>query len=209
MDDTRREALRVVFDRSIQLDSQGAKVTRDAERLRIDPAMRVIVGERAQRRLGASTSQMSRLETEVLTQPENLEAMMDRPGKWVDRVRRKTPIVWYPSFSYQAGGWDGTRRARTRLLTIRIERGLAMRRKGLGLVPKAAGARWPRWSEQTYVADPVAGGFRLTRQPGLVGCFPDGRQMGNVGFIRTENKNPASYAGPFGSCRPWRDLPSD
>jgi len=69
----------------------GYEDTNDAERLRLDPTMRVIVGERAKRRLGASTSQMSRFETELLTQPENLEALMDQPGQWVDRVRRKKP----------------------------------------------------------------------------------------------------------------------
>jgi len=41
----------------------------------------VIVGERAKRRLGASTSQMSRFETELLTRPEDLEALMVLPGK--------------------------------------------------------------------------------------------------------------------------------
>ncbi len=43
--------------------------TNDADRLRVDPTMRVIVGGRAKKRLAASTSQMSRFETEVLTHP--------------------------------------------------------------------------------------------------------------------------------------------
>ena len=51
--------------------------------------MRVIVGGRAKKRLAASTSQTSRFEREVLTQPKNLEGLMNLPGKWVDQVRRE------------------------------------------------------------------------------------------------------------------------
>ncbi|MEE9294846.1 MAG: transposase [Phycisphaerae bacterium] len=46
----------------------GYEDTNDADRLRVDPTMRVIVGGRAKKRLAASTSQMSWFETEVLTQ---------------------------------------------------------------------------------------------------------------------------------------------
>ena len=35
---------------------------------------------------------MSRLETEVLTHPENLEVLMEVPGKWLDQVRRRKPL---------------------------------------------------------------------------------------------------------------------
>ena len=35
---------------------------------------------------------MSRFETEVLTQPRNLAALMRLPGKWVDKVRTKKPL---------------------------------------------------------------------------------------------------------------------
>jgi len=35
---------------------------------------------------------MSRFETEVLTDPDNLEALMDLPGMWVDRVHERTGL---------------------------------------------------------------------------------------------------------------------
>ena len=54
--------------------------------------MRHVVGGRATQRSVASTSQMGRFDTEVLTQPEHLSALMDVPGLWIDRVRARKPI---------------------------------------------------------------------------------------------------------------------
>ena len=54
--------------------------------------MRQVVGERAVDRAAASTSQMARFETEVLTQPQNLSALRAFSGQWVDRVRQAKPI---------------------------------------------------------------------------------------------------------------------
>jgi len=51
-----------------------------------DPAMWHIAGGRAIERSSASTSAMGRFETEILTQPKNLEFLMNLPGVWVDRV---------------------------------------------------------------------------------------------------------------------------
>ena len=51
----------------------GYEDTNDAERLRVDPSLRRIVGERAKDRFAASTSEMSRFETEILAINENLE----------------------------------------------------------------------------------------------------------------------------------------
>ena len=48
----------------------GYEDTNDAERLRVDPAMRQVVGGRAKQRLAASTSEVSRFETEILTSDE-------------------------------------------------------------------------------------------------------------------------------------------
>jgi hypothetical protein len=64
----------------------GYEDTNDAERLAIDPAMRQVVGGRAKARQGASTSQMGRFETEILTARKNLKALMDLSGMWIDRV---------------------------------------------------------------------------------------------------------------------------
>jgi len=65
--------------------------TNVAERLAVDPAMRYVAGSRAIERSAASTSVMSRFETEILAQPENLAFLMNLPGMWVDRVRKSKP----------------------------------------------------------------------------------------------------------------------
>ena len=45
----------------------GYEDTNDAERLAVDPAMRQVIGGRARDRQAASTSQMGRFETAILT----------------------------------------------------------------------------------------------------------------------------------------------
>ena len=51
-----------------------------------------MVGGQAVDHAAASTSQMAQFETEVLTQPRNLTALMTLPGQWIDRVRQAKPI---------------------------------------------------------------------------------------------------------------------
>jgi hypothetical protein len=63
----------------------------DAERLSRDPAMRWLVGGRAPMGQAASASEMGRFETEWLTRPENLAALADLPGWWIDSVHRRRP----------------------------------------------------------------------------------------------------------------------
>ena len=58
----------------------GYEDTNDAERLAVDPAMRQVVGGRATEHTAASTSQMGRFETEVLTQPKNLNVLTKLSG---------------------------------------------------------------------------------------------------------------------------------
>src|SRR5713226_1518099 len=60
----------------------------DAERLCRDPAMRWVVGDRAITGCAASASQMGRFEAEWLARPENLAALADLPGDWIDTVHR-------------------------------------------------------------------------------------------------------------------------
>ncbi len=57
-----------------------------------DPVMRHVVGGRAVDRTAASTSQVGRFETDVLTHPDNLAALMAMPGQWVDRIRQRRPM---------------------------------------------------------------------------------------------------------------------
>jgi len=54
--------------------------------------MRQIVGERAVSHQAASTSEMSRFETDYLTQPQNVETLMNLPGTWVDGVQGRKPV---------------------------------------------------------------------------------------------------------------------
>jgi hypothetical protein len=70
----------------------GYEDTNDAERLSVDPTMRHVVGGRATEHTAASTSQMGRFETEVLTQPGNLTELTKLSGKWIDRLRERQPM---------------------------------------------------------------------------------------------------------------------
>jgi hypothetical protein len=70
----------------------GYEDTNDAERLSVDPSMRYVVGGRARTKRAASTSQMGLFETEVLTQPKNLAALLNLSGRWIDTVHRRKPI---------------------------------------------------------------------------------------------------------------------
>jgi hypothetical protein len=70
----------------------GYEDINDAERLCVDPAMRHVVGERAKDKPAASTSQMGRFETEILTQDRNLQCLMNFPGQWVDKVHQRKCI---------------------------------------------------------------------------------------------------------------------
>ena len=67
----------------------GYEDVNDAERLCHDPAMRWVVGDRAISGSAASASQMGRFETKWLSRPENLTALIDLPGQWIDKVRRR------------------------------------------------------------------------------------------------------------------------
>ena len=69
----------------------GYKDVNDADRLGRDPAMRWIVGGKAVERGGASTSQMGRFETKLLATDENLAALADLSGIWIDRVHDRNP----------------------------------------------------------------------------------------------------------------------
>jgi Transposase DDE domain group 1 len=69
----------------------GYEDVNDAERLCRDPAMRWVVGDRAIAGTAASASQMGRFETEWLTRPENLTALADLPGRWIDKVHTRRP----------------------------------------------------------------------------------------------------------------------
>ena len=69
----------------------GYEDVNDAERLCRDPAMRWVVGDRAITGSAASASQMGRFETKWLCRPENLAALADLSGHWIDKVHQRRP----------------------------------------------------------------------------------------------------------------------
>jgi hypothetical protein len=69
----------------------GYEDVNDANRLRRDPAMRWVVGDQAITGSAASASQMGRFETKLLSLPENLAALADLLGRWIDKVHTRRP----------------------------------------------------------------------------------------------------------------------
>jgi hypothetical protein len=69
----------------------GYEDVNDADRLCHDPAMRWVVGDRAITGSAASASQMGRFETKWPSRPENLAALADLPGRWIDKVHQRRP----------------------------------------------------------------------------------------------------------------------
>jgi hypothetical protein len=69
----------------------GYEDVNDADRLGHDPAMRWIVGGSAVSKQAASASQMGRFETEFLAADDNVAALADLSGAWIDRVHDRRP----------------------------------------------------------------------------------------------------------------------
>ena len=69
----------------------GYEDVNDVNRLCLDPAMRWVVGDRAITGSAASASQMGRFETMWLSRAENLAALADLPGQWIDKVHHRRP----------------------------------------------------------------------------------------------------------------------
>jgi len=72
----------------------GYEDVNDAERLCVDPAMRHVVGGRASQpeKQAASTSEVGRFETGILSTKGNLTALMNLSGRWIDQVHRRRPL---------------------------------------------------------------------------------------------------------------------
>ena len=86
-----RHGMTGLFRQSVFGRLGGYDDVNDADRLARDPAMRWIVGGNAVNGQAASTSQMGRFETELLATDENLAALSDLGGSWIDRVHDRRP----------------------------------------------------------------------------------------------------------------------
>src|SRR5262245_6590201 len=83
-----RHGLLALLRQSLYSRLAGYEDVNDAERLCLDPAMRIVVGGRAKDQTAASTSEMARFETETLSTKENLKHLIDLSGKWIDQAHR-------------------------------------------------------------------------------------------------------------------------
>jgi hypothetical protein len=166
----------------------GYEDVNDAKRLCRDPAMRWVVG-RAIEGTAASASQMGRFETEWLTRPENLAALADLTGQWIDTVHTRRPprIVVLdmdssesPTYGEQEGS-AYNRSLQLHLLppTVRIQ---PARRSGAVRVTarqRALGQRLARDIGTSRVALPKQGDAVIfSRRPGL-------RQPGDIRIPRS------------------------
>src|SRR5660398_27107 len=75
-----------LLKRQVYARLAGYEDVNDQEALTRDPAMRAVVGKRALDRNAASSQTVSRFETEILAQEENIEALSSINSAWVDKA---------------------------------------------------------------------------------------------------------------------------
>lgn len=97
--DSRKGANRVhrragLFRQAVYGRLAGYEDVNDAEQLAHDPVMRQVVGARAVDGQAASTSQMSRFETEGLATESNRAALADFSCQWIDRFLDRTGLKY-------------------------------------------------------------------------------------------------------------------
>ena len=85
--------LTALLRQSIYSRLAGYEDVNDAERLCLDPAMRTVVGGRAKDTQAASTSEMARFQTEILSTTDNLKHLMDLSGKWIDQAQKHRKLT--------------------------------------------------------------------------------------------------------------------
>jgi hypothetical protein len=85
--------LTALLRQSIYSRLAGYEDVNDAERLCLDPAMRIVIGGQAKDTQAASTSEMARFETETLSTKENLKYPIDLSGQWIDQAHRRRKLT--------------------------------------------------------------------------------------------------------------------
>ncbi len=88
-----QHSLTALLGQAIYSRVAGYEDLNDAERLRVDPALRAVVGGRARYSTAASTSEMARFETETLATKPNLNQLMELSGRWIDRAHRHRKLT--------------------------------------------------------------------------------------------------------------------
>jgi hypothetical protein len=90
----KQHGLLPLLRQSIYSRLAGYEDVNDAERLCVDPTMRHLVGGKASqpKKQAASTSEVRRFETAMLSIKNNLKAIMNLSGRWIDTVHERKPL---------------------------------------------------------------------------------------------------------------------
>src|SRR3954451_18666172 len=89
----KRHGLVALLRQSLFSRLAGYEDLNDARRLRVDPAMRAVVGGRARDHAAASTGEVGRFATDTLTTRENLNRLMNLSGQWIARAHRQRKLT--------------------------------------------------------------------------------------------------------------------